>query len=107
MLIPPDATIADDKIARYLLVWRPVGDKSKFLAKAGFSVARPNELRDAIRELASHAPAIQDGISAYGTFWRVEGILKGPRRGVEIVAIWLQWRINGSFHFVTLKPWSG
>jgi len=39
MLIPPDAEIASEKLTHYLLVPKPLDDKSKFLARAGFSPA--------------------------------------------------------------------
>ena len=77
------------------------------LAKAGFSARNPQVLKAAIRELASLCPAVQDGINEYGVFWRVEGPLRGPLADAMVVAIWIQWHIDGSFHFVTLKPLRG
>ena len=41
MHIPPDAEIAIEKLTRYLLVPRPLDDKSKFLGQAGFTSANP------------------------------------------------------------------
>jgi hypothetical protein len=48
--------------------------------------------------------AIEDGSNEYGTFYRVEGTLKGPKDNLEVVCIWMRRSIDGSFHFVTLKP---
>jgi len=104
MLIPPDAEIASEKLTHYLLVPKPLDDKSKFLGRAGFSPANPQALDAAIRALAAAETAIQDGFSEYGTFWRVEGLLKGPDREIPVVTIWLQWHANRRFRFVTLKP---
>jgi hypothetical protein len=36
MRLSRDATIAPVKLTKYLLVWREVDDKSKFLAQAGY-----------------------------------------------------------------------
>lgn len=105
MLIPADCLIAGEKLSQYLLVPKPVDDKSKFLAGAGFTPANPQALEAAIRMLAAAEPAIQDGSNDYGTFWRVEGLLTGPTRAISVVAIWLQWHTDGRFHFITLKPW--
>jgi hypothetical protein len=104
MEIPPDAEIAREKLTHYLLVPRPLDDKSKFLARGGFHRANPQALHDAIRALAAAEPAIQDGSSEYGTFWRVEGSLHGPDREIRVVTIWLQWHTDGRFRFITLKP---
>lgn len=104
MQIPPDAEIASEKLTRYLLVPRPLDDKSRFLGQAGFTPANPQVLEAAIRTLAAAEPAIQDGVNQYGTFWRVEGLLIGPDRDIPVVTIWLQWHADGRFRFITLKP---
>jgi hypothetical protein len=105
MHIPADAEIASEKLTHYLLVPKPLDDKSKFLARAGFTHANPQTLDAAIRALAAAAPAIQDRSNEFGTFWRVEGLLTGSARAVPVVTIWLEWRADGRFRFITLKPW--
>jgi hypothetical protein len=104
MHIPSDAEIADEKLTHYLLVPKPLDDKSKFLRRAGFTLANPEALAVAIRALAATEPAAQDGSNDYGIFWRVEGLLTGPEHSIPVVAIWLQWHVDARFRFVTLKP---
>lgn len=104
MHIPPDAEIASEKLTHYLLVPKPLDDKSKFLARAGFTRANPQALHAAIRDLVSTEPASQDGSNEYGVFWRVEGLLAGPEQSIPVVTIWLQWHVDGRFRFITLKP---
>jgi len=105
MRIPADAIISPEKIMRYLLVPRPWDDKSQYLARAGFSVDAPDELERAIRRLTEENEAADDGENVYGTFYRVVGELAGPNGvSLPVVAIWLQWKLDGTFHFVTLKP---
>ena len=59
----------------------------------------------ALRRLAAGAEGSEDGMNAYGTFYRVEERLVGPGgRTVAVVAVWLRWASDGTFHFVTLKP---
>ena len=104
MRIPPDAIIAEAKVRDYLLVRRPWDDKSAYLGRAGFDVENWTELRGAIRQLADGVDAVADGVSEYGTFYRVEGMLAGPTGTLDVVCIWMRRAIDNRFHFVTLKP---
>lgn len=104
MRIPATAVIAPEKLTKYLLVARPWDDKSKFLGRGGFIGENWPTLEAAIRELAANTDASEDGVNEYGTFWRSEGELVGTRGTLALVVIWLQWALDGTFHFVTLKP---
>jgi hypothetical protein len=60
----------------------------------------------AIRALAIRAEGSEDGSNEYGTFYRLEGSLVGPGgQSLDVVTVWIRWHADGSFHFVTLKPW--
>lgn len=50
MKLPADATIALEKLTRYLLVPQPRGDKSAFLARAGYTSENPDRLLRDMRE---------------------------------------------------------
>lgn len=105
MKLPPNPIIAPDKLTGYLLVPRPTDDKSRYLAQAGFTLANPDDLRDAILRLVAESEAIEDSTSEYGTFYRVSGLLIGPNgRSLSVVTIWLHRSLDGSCRFVTLKP---
>jgi len=103
--LPGDAIIPSEKLTCYLLVSRPRGDKSKFLARAGFTRENPQQLLAALREHAARHDAVAEHSSEYGQFMVAEGQLAGPN-GVRlpIVSVWLRWHKDGSVHFVTLKP---
>ena len=104
MKIPEDAIIPDDKITRYLLVQKARNDKSKFLAKAGFTTDNSEALRAAIQSIAGIGEAVEDRSNEYGVFYQVVGELIGTNDvSLSVVTIWLQ-RIDGKFQFVTLKP---
>ena len=47
--LPTDAEIAAEKLTRYLLVKRPVGDKSEFLKQAGYTLDNWRKLEQDIR----------------------------------------------------------
>ena len=104
MHIPADAVIATDKLTDYLLVARPLDDKSKFLASAGFTQSNSEILEAAIRNLATVSPADEDGRNDYGIFWRVAGRLQGLTGTLQVVTVWLQWHHDGRFRFITLEP---
>ncbi|HUT32448.1 MAG TPA: hypothetical protein VNE39_03125 [Planctomycetota bacterium] len=105
MRLPGDAIIPLEKLTRYLLVPRPRGDKSKFLARAGFTRENPRQLLDALREHVARHDAVAERSSEYGQFLVVEGELAGPN-GIRlpVVSVWLRWHKDDSVHFVTLKP---
>lgn len=105
MKIPSDAIIPMEKLTRYLLVPREYDDKSKFLSLAGFALDNPEVLMETIRQLIEAYEAVEDGENEYGEFYRLDGVLDGPNgRKLSVVTIWLRWKSDGKFHFVTLKP---
>ncbi len=106
MKIPPEAVIAEAKLTRYLLVPRPKNDKSKFLARGGFTLAHPDALDVAIRDLIQREEAVQDRSDEYGDFYVVEGDLIGPEGEVlYVITVWhVQPDLDNEFRFVTLKP---
>jgi hypothetical protein len=105
MKIQVDAVIPDEKLTKYLLVPRPWDDKSRYLGQAGFPSANFEDLRAAIRAATATSEAVSDGGNEYGEFLRVECLLHGPNGlPLPVVLIWLRWYVDGTIHFVTLKP---
>jgi hypothetical protein len=103
--IPSNALIPGEKLTSYLLVYKARNDKSKFLAKAGFTQENPEALKAAIRSLAESSQAIEDEVNEYGRFYRVEGDLPGANGVVlPVVTIWLERQVDSKFQFITLKP---
>jgi hypothetical protein len=108
MKLPPNVIIPDDKLSKYLLLYKEKNDKSKFLAQAGFTQNNLDELKLAIYQLISIVEPIEDLTNEYGTFYRVEGILIGiNQKKLSVVTIWLKRKIDNQFQFVTLKPKKG
>ena len=108
MKLPKNIIIPDDKLTRYLLLPRAWDDKSKYLAQAGFTLNNPDILKKALAHLAETSETLQDITSEYGEFLRTDGVLTGPNgRELAVTAVWLRWHIDGSIHFITLKPRRG
>lgn len=105
MKLPSNVIIPDDKITQYLLVFREQDDKSKFLAKGGFNQNNSEELKLAIYNLIKKSEAIEDITNKYGTFYRVEGNLRGVNsQYLLVITIWLKRTIDNRIQFITLKP---
>ena len=60
MKIPFDAIIPEPKLTKYLLVFKPRNDKSKFLAQAGFTLENWQALKTAIENLIESVEAVED-----------------------------------------------
>jgi hypothetical protein len=105
MKLPLTAIIPIEKLTHYLLVPCEQGDKSKFLALAGFTLQNPNELLTAIRHLIAREDAIEDGINDYGVFFHIDGNLRSPaHKELTTRTIWLRHHSDDQFYFVTLIP---
>ena len=106
--IPEDSIVASEKLTRYLLVPRARNDKSKYLARAGFTLENPEALLKAIRFLSGTAEAVQAKTTEYGTFYRVHGELAGVNGvNISVIAVWLKRKVDGQFQFITLVPREG
>ena len=106
MKLPADVIIPRDKLTRYLLVLLPEHDKSQFLAQAGDTLANPDALETAIRELVATHDAVWDRRTDYGDFYRVAGILRAvDGRDLAVVTVWIMRTDEaGTYRFVTLIP---
>jgi uncharacterized protein DUF6883 len=105
MIIPKDATIAEEKIRDYLLKPQRKSDKSKYLSLAGYSREEFWELiRDLREQLLPGEGIFQERIEE-GDLYVLLGILRGPNgRELPIKTIWLlTWQSD--WKFVTLFPY--
>ena len=104
MQIPADAIIPREKLTQCLLVPRARNDKSRFLARAGFSLEHPELLEAALRELVTQNQALVEREDVYGRYLDVRGVLRGPRGTLDVVTVWIVLATNSECRFVTLKP---
>jgi len=105
MKLPADAIIALEKMTRYLFVDRPRGDKSRFLAKAGYTMANPEQLRRDLREQVLPLDATPLPPRGYGDMYEIRSILRGPNGvGLPVRTIWMRERATGQVKLITLVP---
>jgi hypothetical protein len=97
-----DAIIAEEKLTKYLLVPLPKDDKSKFLAKAGYTLDNWQQLERDLRAQVLRQPAEGIETTRYGEKYVICACLRGIN-GVElnILTIWMV--ANDTTKFVTLR----
>ncbi|MBE2282973.1 MAG: hypothetical protein IAE77_05900 [Prosthecobacter sp.] len=107
MYLPADAIIAPEKLHKYLLVPLPRGDKSRYLAIAGYSLNAPARLEADIRSQILPLEATPDGATAFGDMFVICGSLVGPNgRTLQVRTVWIKEALSGQVKFVTLYPHS-
>ena len=105
MKLPPDAEIPLPKLSRYLLVPRTRGDKSKYLARAGYTTDNASQLLADIRSQILPLDATPAGTTKFGDFFAIRATLLGPNGvSLRVNAIWIREHLSGSTRFVTLLP---
>ncbi len=105
MKLPPEAVIPADKISKYLLVYRPRGDKSAWLESAGYSLDKAEALAADIREQLLSLDARGAGSDKFGEYFETAGLLKGPSgKALRARAIWMTEHLSGETRLITLIP---
>jgi len=103
--LPANTIIATDKFTRYLLVPQARGDKSAFLAGAGYTLENVDQLLHDLRTqiLLLDAAPLESG--KFGHYYEIRGMLSGPN-GVKraVRTIWITEHLSGITKFVTLIP---
>lgn len=105
MKLPTDTVIATDKLTHYLLVPQARGDKSAFLAGAGYTRNNADQLLRDLRGQILPLDAIVLESNKFGRYCEIRGRLTGPN-GVALAVrtIWMTEHLSGITKFVTLTP---
>ena len=103
MFLPSNATIAEEKLTKYLLVPLPKDDKSKFLQQAGYTLDNWQQLEVDLRSQVLIKPAQFVEQTLYGKKYKIQATLTGVN-GVklDIITIWMV--TDQQVKFVTLVP---
>ncbi len=105
MRLPPDATIAEDKLTRYLLLPQARGDKSAFLAQAGYGQEKMRHLLRDLRTQILPLEAQRLESNKFGQYYEIRGMLTGPSAvRLPVRTIWMTEHLSGVTKFVTLIP---
>lgn len=98
-----NAIIAKAKLTQYLLVPLPKDDKSKYLAKGGYSLDNWQQLETDIREQILSQEATPIETTRFGQKYEIRGNLIGPN-GVALPVLTVWMRTPRETKFVTLVP---
>jgi len=105
MKLPQDSLIPAEKITHYLLVPLSRGDKSAFLARAGYTRENPQQLLEDLRKQILPLDAVATGENKFGRYFEVDGLLRGPNGlALRVRTIWMTEHLSGRTKFVTLIP---
>ena len=105
MKLPADSEIPLPKLLNYLLVPLARADKSKFLARAGYSTGNAQRLMADIRSQILPLDATPAGTTQFGDFFEIRGALRGPNGvSLRVKTIWIREHLRGGTRFVTLLP---
>jgi hypothetical protein len=104
--LPEDVTIAPAKLNRYLLIWRPADDKSKFLASAGYTIENWPQLEADLRcQILPLNAVLSRDTNRFGQVYAIYGNLVGPNgMSLAVVTIWMMEFETGVVKFITLYP---
>ncbi len=105
MKLPLDAVISIQKLRDYLLTEQSRGDKSRFLAQAGYTRNNPRQLERDLRVQILPLEAELLPVRGYGDRFEIRGRLRGPS-GAEVTVrtIWMREFETGVVKFITLIP---
>jgi len=78
MKLPENTFIAREKLTNYLLVPKKRNDKSKWLAKAGYTLENWQVLETDLRNQILSEDAIHVEITEFGQMYEIRAILIGP-----------------------------
>ncbi len=105
MKLPADSEIPLEKLTHYLLVLKAKADKSKFLARAGYSIEDAETLIEDIRFQILPLDATFAGTTEFGDFFQICAVLRGPNGvSLRVKTIWIREHLRGNVRFVTLLP---
>ena len=108
MRLSGDALIASEKLTKYLLVKRPVGDKSEFLKQAGYTVNNWSRLEQDIRDQILTKDAVSIEWTPYGELFEIRASLTGPNgQSLRLRTVWMLESGSGKTKFITLYPDKG
>jgi hypothetical protein len=105
MKLPPDVFIAREKLTGYLLAPQSRGDKSAWLARAGYTLSTADDLERDLRAAALTAEAQLVRTDNFGQVFQIIAELRGPNgRTLRARTFWMREHLSGRVKFITLTP---
>ena len=98
------ATIAEAKLTKYLLIQKPTDDKSGFLAQAGYNLSNWRQLQQELRQFLFNQATLYK-TTKFGDIYEIKGILIGVNGiNLRVATYWIVDSLTSETKFVTLLP---
>ena len=105
MKMPSGLVIQDEKITKYLLVYQPKNDKSRYLAKTRYNLDNWELLKNDIISAVEGSEIAKVIPSDWGTQFEVKSEWSGANgRLIKVITIWQQDQETEFVRFITLYP---
>ncbi|MEH2448597.1 MAG: DUF6883 domain-containing protein [Nostoc sp.] len=105
MKISSCLVIQDEKITKYLLVYQPKDDKSRYLALAGYNLDNWELLKNDIINAVEGSEIAKVTPNDWGTQFEVKSEWTGPNgQLIKVITIWQQDEETEFVKFITLYP---
>lgn len=92
------------KFTEYLLLPQSRSDKSRYLARAGYTLANVERIIADLRTQVLPLDAILYRTTSFGDTYCIGGWLAGPSISVHVRTVWQRQPLSDIVHFVTLIP---
>jgi len=105
MKLPHNTLIAPEKLTKYLLVFQPKDDKSRWLAGAGYRMNNWLQLAQDLRNqlLSLDAEFIEE--TRFGEMYEICGPLTGPNgKTLKVRSYWMRETETRETKFITMFP---
>lgn len=105
MKLSKQAIISQEKITNYLLTEKKKNDKSKWLARAGYTLDNWKILENDLRNQILTSEARPKERTNYGQIFEIKGELLGPANiKLAVTTIWIIEHRTEITKFVTMYP---
>ncbi len=105
MRLPENTLIAPEKLCNYLLLFKKRNDKSRWLAKAGYTLENWQDLKEGLRKQILSIDAVFIEKTGYGQMYEIKGKLTGPNgSSIPVCTIWMIEAETGISKFITMYP---
>ncbi len=105
MRLSESTLISPEKLTDYLLTFKKRNDKSRWLAKLGYTIENWKALEYDLRKQILSLDVVPIEKTEYGQLYEIKGKLTGPNGiSLSVCTIWIIETETGISKFITMYP---
>jgi hypothetical protein len=105
MRLSENTLISPEKLTDYLLIFKKRNDKSRWLAKLGYTIENWKALEYDLRKQLLSLDAVPIEKTEYGQLYEIKGVLTGPNGiSLPVCTVWMIETETGISKFITMYP---